>query len=516
MAVPPPKTLAWLTGSLALLVLAWLSPRAVPFNMDELVHYHALGCATAPLQRELPLIRDGCRYHDLRLPFTETWLPLRSYLYTGSFPALPFYPFWRLLDDPVSARVQGAVFFILVVLMATRLLRVRPSSVVLAALVYPLFLVTFLVDEGPVGLSAVLLLVALLAVHRALAAEGTRSSAAWAAVAGFALFLGLWTKLVFAWWLPAVVAFAGAEARAGEGGWRTAGHRRAMLAGGAALVLPTVFLLASVDREGRPYAAVLRQGRVSAEREQVQAAAGRLTPYLVDGSRVAPRNVLLTPSPLDPLPLVLTAGILLLGARRSERRRAIAAWTAVAALTFALASSSQYSQWPHHFAFPLLFLVLSLALALDGSSPRTRRGTAALVLLFWTSLAVRWPAAVFPGESSPAKDELLRFVRTRRLDRGSLQLHASWGTYYIAQLFGDRDRLLLYMRSATDDPQRLETVRALAEARGRGVLLVSSRRWEKIQNPAVAAALGPPLATWRFGDWWAVEYDPVRSSSPRP
>ncbi|HUL75820.1 MAG TPA: hypothetical protein VL691_01040, partial [Vicinamibacteria bacterium] len=144
------------------------------------------------------------------------------------------------------------------------------------------------------------------------------------------------------------------------------------------------------------------------------------------------------------------------------------------------------------------------------------RGTAALVLLFWTSLAVRWPAAVFPGESSPAKDELLRFVRTRRLDRENLQLHASWGTYYIAQLFGDRERLLLYVRSATDDPQRLETVRALAEARGRGVLLVSSRRWEKIQSPAVAAALGPPRATWRFGDWWAVEYDPVRSSSPRP
>jgi len=517
VAGPSPKTLAWLAGGLFLLLLAGLSPRAVPFNMDELVHYQPLGCATAPLQRELPLIRDGCGYHDLRLPGTAAFLPLRSYLYIGSAPVLPYVPFWFLFDDPVSARVQGAVFFLLAVLLAGRLLRARPSSVLLAALVYPVFLVTFLVDEGPVGLSAVLLLGALLAARRAVAAAGPRS-VAWAALAGLLLFLGLWTKLVFAWWLPAAAAFALAEVRSPEGSWRSAvaRRRRAAFAGAAALLLPTALLLASVDREGRPYAAVLRQGRVSADPDRVEAAAGRLTPYVVDGSRVAPRNLLLPRSPIDPLPLGLAAGILLLAARPGGRRRAVAAWTAVAALTFVLASSSEYSQWPHHFAFPLLLLVLALALALDGSSPRVRGAVAVLVLAFWATLAARWPAAVFPGESSPAKDELLRFVRARGLDRGSLQLHTSWGTYYIAQLFGDRERLLVYMRSATDDPERLETVRALAEARGRSVLLVSSRRWERIQSPAVAAVLGRPRATWRFGDWWAVEYDPVRSASPRP
>jgi hypothetical protein len=205
-------------------------------------------------------------------------------------------------------------------------------------------------------------------------------------------------------------------------------------------------LLASVDRAGRPYAAVLLEGKVSAEPERVEAAAGRLTPYLVDGSRVAPRNLLLPRSLLDPLPLALAAGALIVGTRRSGRRRAVAAWTAVAAITFALASSSEYSQWPHHFAFPLLLLVFALALALDGLSGRARGVVAGIALLFWATLAARGPSAEFPGESSPAKDELLRVVRARGLDRESLQLHTSWGTYYIAQLFGDRDRLLLYMR----------------------------------------------------------------------
>jgi hypothetical protein len=58
-----------------------------------------------------------------------------------------------------------------------------------------------------------LFLSALLAAGRALDASGGHRAAAWAALAGFALFLGLWVKLVFGWWLPAFAVFAFAEAR---------------------------------------------------------------------------------------------------------------------------------------------------------------------------------------------------------------------------------------------------------------------------------------------------------------
>lgn len=78
--------------------------------MDEFVHYHALGCATAPLGEGLPSFRDGCGLYDLRLPFTRTWLPLRSYYYIGSLPSAVFAPLWRLLGDPVAARLQGGLF----------------------------------------------------------------------------------------------------------------------------------------------------------------------------------------------------------------------------------------------------------------------------------------------------------------------------------------------------------------------------------------------------------------------
>ena len=506
------SSVLWGAAALGLLLAAWLSPRAIPYNMDEFVHYHALGCATAADTRALPSIRDGCGYFDLRLPFTRTPLPLRAYSYIGSLPALPFYPFWKLIGDPVAARIAGAACFLLSTFLAGRLLRVGPGPIVAASLVFPVWPVTFLVDEGPVGLSVALLLLALLAVRRALAEPRARTSAAWGAAAGFAVFLGLWTKLVFAWWLPVLAVFALEEARRQGLSPATAVRRRlpALLAGAALLIAPLTTLLASVDREGRPYAATLRQGGFTAETDDVEAVAVRLAAYLTDGSLIAPRNLLLPPSPLDALPLVSSLALLALGARRGPRRRETLAWTALAVVTFAFVAASAHSRWPHHFAFPLLTLVLALALALDTLGARERLAAAALVAVFWASLAARLPASRAAEESSPDKDRLLAFVRERGLDRATLQLHSSWGTYYIAQLFGDPARLLVYARRVTDDPERLRQLAALSRETGRPLLLLSSRRFDRLHTPAVASALGEPQHTWQFGAWWAVEYQPPR------
>ncbi|HKZ30851.1 MAG TPA: hypothetical protein VJ648_00685 [Vicinamibacteria bacterium] len=497
-------------GALALLAAAWFSPRVVPYNMDEFVHYHALGCATAADAQALPSIRDGCGYFDLRLPFTTTPLPLRAYYYIGSIPALPFYPFWRLVDDPVAARLAGACWFLVSTLLAGRLLGVGASSILTASLVFPVWLGTFLVDEGPVALSVVLLLSAFLAERRALQAPASGASAVWAAAAGLALFLGLWTKLVFAWWLPTVAIFVLEEARRQGQSLAAAARSRlpALVAGAAFLAVPTTLLLASVDRDGQPYAAALRQGGLSTEPEDVEAVALRLVRYVVDGSLVAPRNLLLPASRLDVLPLLLSAVLLVLGWRRAASRRAMATWAILSALTFAFVAASGHSRWPHHFAFPLLPLVLALALACEGLARRERLATFALVAVFWATLGARLPEARTPAESSVDKDRLLAFVRDRGLDRESLQVHASWGTYYIAQLFGDPARMVVYARRVVDDPARLSQMAELARATGRPVLLLSSRRFERLHTPAVEAAFGRPQHTWQFGSWWAVEYHP--------
>jgi hypothetical protein len=421
----------------------------------------------------------------------------------------------------VAVRVQGAVFFLLWAWLALRLLRVRPGTVIAASLVFPVFLASFVVDEGPVGLSAILLLSALLAARRALDAGTPGRAAAWAVLAGVVLFLGLWVKLVFAWWLPAFALYAVAEAarRAPSVGEAVRRWGTASVAGSLALLLPTLVLLASVDREGRTYASALRFSGVSAEPDAVESVAVRLGGYVVDASLVAPRNIVFPPSRLDLLPALATVGLLARGLSRGlSRRREMAGWALAAALTFALVAGSGHSRWPHHFAFPLVFLVMALALALDAVGRRGRVAAAALALAFWASLASRLPAAAIPPESAREKDQLLAFVRAERLDRTTLQVHSSWGTYYIAQLFGDRQRMLVYVRSAPDDRAELERLREVAAAHGRPVLLISARRWERLQTPAVDATLGRPERVWPFGSWRVVEYDGALSPgrSPRP
>jgi hypothetical protein len=508
-----------------LVAAAALSPRVVPYNMDEFVHYQALGCASAPLQRGLPVYRDGCGLYDLRLPLTATPLPLRSYLYIGSVPALPFYPFWRLIDDPVAVRVQGAVFFLAWLLLAARLLRTGLPPLLAAALVFPTLVTTFVVDEGPVGLAAVLFTAALVAIRRALArggdpelARGGARAVAWGVVAGLLLFVGIWAKLVFACFLPAVAAFAWREL---PGPWREAvrGARRSwrpLAACALAAALPTVVLLASTDVDGRPYAAAVRRGRISLAPAEVVERLVRLAREAGDPEEEAPRNVLLRRSPLDAVPVLLALAVLVAGTRRSVSagRGAIALWAALAGLTLGLLSLSAYCQWPHHAFYGLLLLAMALALALDALGPRARVAVALGLALSWGGLAARWAVASYPGEAAPEKDALLRFVRRSGLDRETLQVHTSWGTYYIAQLFGDPLRTVVYLRAVSRRPEALAEFRDLARARGRPLLLIGARRWERFQTPELAAVIGEPSRSWRFGEWWAAEYP--TSASPRP
>jgi hypothetical protein len=499
---------ALLLAATALLLLALLSPRWLPYNMDEFVHYQPLGCGSAPASDRLSVYREGCRLYDLRLPFTTTPLPLRSYLYIGSLPVVVFYPFWKLLDDPVAVRLQGAVFFVLAIGLMARYLRTRPGSVVLASLVYPLFLGCFLSDQGPVGLSVLLLLGFLLLARGAALTAAPRRITVLAALAGLALFLGLWVKLVFAWWLPAALVLAAREVRTAA----LPRRRSLVLAAAATLAFaaPSALLLFARDGEGLPYYAAVSRARVSAAPATWLQAADHLGLYFLMGSRAVPRVLEWPTWPVDVLPAFLTAALLAWGLRRgAERRGEVATLTGLGLLTFALSLPSSFTQWPHHFVFSLIFVIMALAVASEGlrrARPRLFVAACLLAFAYWASFLARLPQAVAQPESGPDKDALLAFVRARGFDRQTIQVHTSWGTYYIAQLFGDPARAVVYLKSLSDDPRLLAEVRQVAEAEGRPVLLISARRWARLQTPAVAAALGPPLQTYRFGDWWAVVY----------
>jgi hypothetical protein len=185
----------------------------------------------------------------------------------------------------------------------------------------------------------------------------------------------------------------------------------------------------------------------------------------------------------------------------------VALWLAAALLTFGGTVLSGRALAGHHLAFTLGFLFLALGAAISVLPRPGVAAAGAAIALFWGSLAVRAPRARVEPHSNAAKDELLSWIRAEGLDRRTVQLHASWGTYYIAHLFGAPEEIVLFSRKFAREGDYLEAARGLAEAEGRGLVLIACEP-ERVRTDVIEAILGPPAAERGFGNWRVIEYRP--------
>jgi hypothetical protein len=480
------------------LAAGFLSPRLIPYDMDEFTAFHPLGCAAYPLSRALNLYRERCGEYDLTPPLLGRPLPLRSYLYIGSVPTLPFWVFWRTLHDPVAVRVQGAVFFVLALGLFRSLLRSRYSAALLSMCLFPVFPVAFFVDTGPVGLCLVLLLCALLLVRASLESERPHVRLLAAAGAGLALFLGLWVKLVFAWCLPAVAVLAGAWTARSRGGPKRGGVL--LLCALGVLVPLSGLLLWSTTAEGSFYLEVVRRGGVSTDPEDVAGVARSLSGYVINASAVLPRIFTFPRSVVDFAPGLAGLVLLVWGGRDPE----VVAYGVASLVTFLVTDLSTRALEAHHAVFFMVFLLLGLGRVLDRTS-LGRLATALVIATSWGSLALRLPTAEVDPRRNFEKDALLRDIRESHWGERTLALHASWGTYYIAHLFGDPGQAVLFSKKFTESREMLEQVKAAADRLNRGILLIT-RKPDRLEGPPVSEILGPPLKSVQEGNWWAVEY----------
>jgi hypothetical protein len=151
----------------------------------------------------------------------------------------------------------------------------------------------------------------------------------------------------------------------------------------------------------------------------------------------------------------------------------------------------------------------ALGAALEPLRLRGRRLPAALagiVLVYWLSLGARLPLADIHADTSFGKDALLRFVRKQGVDRRAVLAHTSWGTYYVALLFGDREQINLWLPALPARPEMIAEVKRIAEAERRGVAVISLRRPPDLLTPPLLAALRAPIAEVRFGEWTLAEF----------
>src|SRR5262245_47885547 len=92
-------------GFLAILIwLTLVSARYFPYNMDEFLDVQRWFCRAHPLNEQFHTLHEGCTAYDLKLPFTHTFLPLRTFPYIGNFSPT-YYPFHYLIGDPIAHRV---------------------------------------------------------------------------------------------------------------------------------------------------------------------------------------------------------------------------------------------------------------------------------------------------------------------------------------------------------------------------------------------------------------------------
>ena len=498
MSAPRGSTLLAAGVAGVLLGLAWASPRQVPYDMDEFAHYQPLGCLAHPLSREHNLRRESCGAYDLRLPGTSVFLPLRSYLYIGSLPVLPYLPFWLLVRDPVSVRLQGAVFFALALYLLSLLAEARGEAVLLGSLLFPLFPFLFLQDLGPNGLTILLDLLGLLLVREAL----RRRAPALFALSGLVLFLGIFAKPVFALYLPALALFALREVKEGAPVPRAGSLLLFLLA----LGLPTSALLLARDHGGNAYFRMIGRGSLSASPGSIGEVLSSMAGYLTSASRVAPRTLTIPGNPLDILPLAFL--VILVGPRvvKEGPWGRTTCFLGMAGLTFLLTLGVGAASEPHHFAFTMTPLVLALVSALaEGATPFRRLaalGCAAVLL----SLAFRFPKGRVEPDTSFEKDRLLAVLRRSGLGSHSVQVHASWGTYYIAHLFGDPQEAVVALDAFGAPGGDLEEIASFARRERRDLVLVAQK------DPKDAQALSPqwgrPRRSESFGEWSLTLFSP--------
>ncbi len=498
-----------------LIGIAVLTPSRLPYSDDEFLAHHQLGCVFHPeaVPAELSQYQwESCDKYDLFLPGTSQALPLRSYGYVGSLPGLLYAPFWFFIYSPVSIRIQGLAFLLVAIFLMARLLRARILYVLVASLIFPFFTFSFIIDTGPVALSIISLLSALLLIRRGFEAKQTAQSYGYFALAGFISFLGFWTKPVFYWWLPAIMLYIALRFYA-----RGEEFKESILKGIKPAVMYLVgfaplaiLLLLSVDRDGQTYMQYLAEMNLRVHNlSEAWKTFTDLAYLLWNGSYTTSVAVVVKRGVIDFLPLILTVGLgtwwIRSKHRLRDRRPLFLALSFLSVLVFAIYSKGWAT---HHLVLAATFLIAALALVLSRLSLKIVISLLIVTSLYWASVLIRLPSASIRPGSNPAKDRLVQKVLSENQSIDTALIHFSWGSYYMSELFSAKGQNSQYYYAAEVPVEN--TVNSLPHLSKGGfkeaLLIVDSAHQPEVQDRA-NNIFGAPIRSYADENWFAYLYN---------
>lgn len=498
-----------LTGVLILMgVFTLISPRVLPYNMDEFSGQHALGCAHFPLNDQLQHYDESCQKYELTPVLFSHPLRLRSYGYVGSILVAPYYPLWILISGPISIRIQGFIFFVVMIWLIARIARVHMVYVLLASLFFPLFFLNALADTGISNLPIVCFLGILLLI-RELPSLDSRKRLYAAFGIGLLIFMGMWSKLTFGWFfLPLFIYFIFTLVETYRKKISSKIFILPLLTAVITCLIPSLWLFTAKNDQGLSYISS-NGSQLDLSRHSITHVIHLITPYLLDGSLSVNRILSLTHHSYDILPVVL-AILVGIWALLERKTRSIALVSLIGGgIMFGTMILFRATAHPHHIMLLMPFLALGIAQLLEILSKRQQL-TFSLILLitagYWVTIAFRLPYASVSSTSNRPKDILLAQIRESGIESKTVQVHSSWGTYYIANLFGDHDQAVTFAYDIENSPDRLRSIKSDAQSLHREVLIITSDRYAVTTSPNIQRILGTLHSEITVGDWSALEY----------
>ncbi len=459
--------LAVFSWAFLLLVLIFL-----PSNMDEFLPYHVISCDYYP-NAELHTLREPCdSSYDLNL-----WgLTLkRAYFYVGSWSSWLYYPLFLLIPHPISHKLLGAIFFLVILWLTNRLEQDHSKQswwLLRLAISFPI-LYQLVFDTGPVRWGLLVLFGSPLLIKYIQQQRNIIFNLAIQLLLGITVFLAVEDKPFFLYLVPSLVCVCLAyNCTSIKDAVKLLSNT--ILASLVFVTLTGIYLFGAKVGEVSYFEHLSRfSGDRSWQRawEVLQLNLSHLTNWYLCAHRnwsavgfVHDVNAHLGITLLE---LVLFS----LWKVRHQFNHSRAIWLSLALLCSTLIFLSMQNVWAgHHFIFSYAILFLLFNHCLNYASCNIKQIFLVLTSLYAIFISLQFLFTQPFVEASREREHIFSYLAQPEIGQSYVIVHNNWGTYYQSALYGDRQQLVIYAEPMGE----AEVARIVEVSRGldRGVLIV--------------------------------------------
>ena len=446
---------------------------AVPIQVDEAIQYHPIACE----------FYENAKYHTFWNPCDGSRnLDLfgiqfkRAYDYIGGFSSYLYYPFFRLSPGILTQRIIGILFlFVFVGMLMLLEDRNRLSVLILFGLSFPL-IYQLVNDTGPVRYSMCMLPIAPWLVRCVIRTRQLYKKAVLNVILGFLLFLGLEDKPFFLYLVPSVLILIIAynyDDKQGAMGSIKFVISQILVALTVFGALTYLYLVVAKTPSGGNYLSELTGAVRPYELTEV---AKNILSFMTNFEKFS--SMVYSSRKFRPLNIGLSLSVWMLGlvlvAKVYKMRiNSLPAKTVLTMLAFVVSILilllTRNAVNGHHFIFPYAIALLVVCqCALSGIQGRF--AFFLLYVFFSVILSSQLPFLTPNTWSSWERYKVFDFLKQEEIAKDYIIAHLSFGTYYVASLYGEKEQLSLQIR--TLDNQTVTKIIGLSDTLKRKILCV--------------------------------------------